>query len=87
MPEDKPIAINEVEEIVNGNDPYTWVDEITNNALKTIGFIWLLAGFSYCVVCLDVDKNLIYGFFSSSLPAVITYYVLQRKKKKEDDSQ
>ena len=81
MPEDKPIATNEVEEIVNGNDPYTWVDEITNNALKTIGFIWLLAGF------LDVDKNLIYGFFSSSLPAVITYYVLQRKKKKEDDSQ
>lgn len=71
-------------EIADGKDPYTWVDEITNNVLKIIGFSWLLAGFSYCVLYLDIDKNLIYGFFAGALPSVLALYVLQRRKKEEN---
>ena len=86
MPDDKPIVVDEVKEIENGHDPYTWIDEATNNAMKVIGFIWLLAGFTYCVVSLDIDKNLIYGFFAGALPSVLSLYVLQRRKK-EDNGQ
>lgn len=86
IPENKPIIVDEVEEIENGKDPYTWVDEFTNNAMKMIGFIWLLAGFSYCVLSLDIDKNLVYGFFASALPSVLSFYVLL-KRKKEDKEQ
>ena len=75
--------IEEGEEIVNGKDHYTWIDEITNNVMKVIGFIWLLAGFSYCVLSLDIDKNLIYGFFAGALPSVLSLYVLQKRKKDE----
>ena len=78
-----PENTNEVEGIVNGKDPYTWVDEVTNNAMKIIGFTWLLAGFSYCVLSLDIDKNLIYGFFAGALPSVLSLYVLQKRKKDE----
>ena len=83
MPENKPIITDEVKGIENGTDPYTWIDEITNNAMKIIGFIWLLAGFTYCVVSLDIDKNLIYGFFAGALPSVLSLYVLQKRKKEE----
>lgn len=86
MTENKPIVTYEGKEIVNGKDPYTWIDEVTNNVMKVIGFLWLLAGFSYCVLALDIDKNLIYGFFAGALPGVLALYVLQ-KKKKEDSEQ
>ena len=84
MPGNETVVNDDVKGIENGNDPYTWIDEITNNAMKIIGFIWLLAGFTYCVVSLDIDKNLIYGFFAGALPSVLSLYVLQKRKKETE---